>query len=638
MSYSASDITVLTGLEPVRKRPHMYIGSTDEQGLHHLIWEIVDNAIDEVMNGFATSVEVELEADGQTIKVTDNGRGIPVDIHPESGRPALELIMTTLHAGGKFEGNNYTFSGGLHGVGASVVNALSARLVAQVKRDGKLFQQVFERGVPVGELELLASEGVRGTGTIISFCPDSEIFPTTTFDPRTIHTVLEAKSYLHRCRVVFKDRVHDVIHRLDPGDGLEGYLRKLLHDTPKDPIYDQIFSFTSSDSPTAPRDTRVELALQWVEASGESIKSYVNGIGTEQGGTHEQGLKTAVVRAIRTYMDVQGGANKNLKITAEDIRDGLRAVLSVYVKDPQFKGQTKDRLNNPEVTSAVTAVVAPALEQFFLTNPSLADGIVARIVAGAKARASAEAQSALVSRKSVSKRLNLPGKLADCSNNRMEVSEIFIVEGDSAGGSAKQARDRVYQAILPLRGKVLNTEQATLQKIGQNREISDLVSALGCGVGKHFDISKLRYGRVVILTDADSDGHHIAGLLLTFFYRYMPDLVRFGHVYLGRPPLYRVRYGKKTEWAWDEAQRDKILRKIKGNAKPEITRFKGLGEMTPQQLKETTLDPESRTLFRVLIPSAEQADRAIRDCFGKDSSPRYQFVMERSAEADEVDL
>lgn len=629
MSYSASDITVLTGLEPVRKRPHMYIGSTDEQGLHHLIWEIVDNAIDEVMNGFASSVEVELEADGTTIKVTDNGRGIPIDLHPESGRPALELILTTLHAGGKFEGNNYTYSGGLHGVGASVVNALALRLVAQVKRDGKLHEQIFERGQPVSELRVVGE--ARGTGTAITFVPDPEIFPSTRFDPKTIHAVLEAKSYLHRCRVVFKDRVHDTILRFDPGDGLEGYLRKLLHDVPKDPIYDQIFSF-------AHPEPKVELALQWVESGGEQIRSYVNGIETEQGGTHEQGLKTAVVRAVRTYMDVQGGVQKSLKITADDIRDGLRAVLSVYVKDPQFKGQTKDRLNNPEVTSAVSTVVAPALEQFLLTNPSLADGIVARVVAGAKARASAEAASALVSRKSVSKRLNLPGKLADCSNNRAETSEIFIVEGDSAGGSAKQARDRLFQAILPLRGKVLNTEQATLQKIGQNREISDLTTALGCGVGKHFDVSKLRYGRVVILTDADSDGHHIAGLLLTFFYRYMTDLIRFGHVYLGRPPLYRVRHGKKTEWAWDEAQRDKILRRLKGSTKPEITRFKGLGEMTPQQLKETTLDPQTRTLFRVLIPSNELADRAVRECFGKDSAPRYQFVMERSGEADEVDL
>ena len=628
--YDAADITVLTGLDPVRKRPHMYIGSTDEQGLHHLIWEIVDNAIDEVMNGFATTVEVELESDGHTIRVTDNGRGIPVDIHPESGRPALELILTTLHAGGKFEGNNYTFSGGLHGVGASVVNALSSELTAQVKRDGVLHQQVFERGIPLGPLQQMGE--ARGTGTIITFRPDAEIFSVTVFDPKTILTVLEAKSYLHRCKVTFKDRVNDVIHRLDPGDGLEGYLKKLLAEVPKDPIYDQIFTFAKDGEP------KIELALQWVEPGGENIRSYVNGIETEQGGTHEQGFKTAVVRAVRTYMDVQGTSQKSLKISADDIRDGMRAVLSIYVKDPQFKGQTKDRLNNVEVNSAVSAAVTPSLEQFFLTNPSVADGVVARIIAGAKSRAAAEAATALVSRKSVSKRLNLPGKLADCSNNKADTSEIFIVEGDSAGGSAKQARDRLYQAILPLRGKVLNTEQATMQKIGANREISDLVSALGCGVGKHFDLSKLRYGRVVILTDADSDGHHIAGLLLTFFYRYMTDLVRFGHVYLGRPPLYRVRHGKKTQWAWDEAQRDEIMAKLKGGGKPEITRFKGLGEMTPAQLKETTLAPESRTLFRVLIPNPEQADRAIKDCFGKDSSPRYQFVMERSGDADEVDV
>lgn len=628
-SYSASDITVLTGLDPVRKRPHMYIGSTDDQGLHHMIWEIVDNAIDEVMNGFATQVEVELASDGRQVAVSDNGRGIPVDVHLETGRPALELILTTLHAGGKFEGNNYTFSGGLHGVGASVVNALSLRLVAEVKRDGKLYRQEFQRGSPVSDLDVVGE--ARGTGTRISFVPDPEIFSTLDFDSAVILSVLEAKSYLHRCRVVFKDRRDGSIHKLDPTDGLEGYLRKLLKDVVRDPIYDQVFSL-------ATEDPKLELAMQWVEASGDRITSYVNGIRTEQGGTHELGLKAGIVRAVRTYIDLQNSVSKSLKVTPEDIRDGVRAVLSVYIQDPQFKGQTKDRLNNPEMTAVVAAVVTPALEQYLLTNPSLADGIVARVIAGAKARSQADAANLLVSRKSVSKRLNLPGKLADCSNNKMETSELFIVEGDSAGGSAKQARDRLFQAILPLRGKVLNTEQATLQKIGQNREISDLVSALGCGVGQKFDLSKLRYGRVVILTDADSDGHHIAGLLLTFFYRYMPDLVRFGHVYLGRPPLYRVRYGKATQWAWDEAQRDTILKQVKGNQKAEITRFKGLGEMTPQQLKETTLDPKSRTLFRVRVTQADLADQAIRDCFGKDPSPRYQFVMERSAEADELDV
>jgi DNA gyrase subunit B len=629
-SYSASDITVLTGLEPVRKRPHMYIGSTDEQGLHHLVWEIVDNSIDEVMNGFASFVEVELQADGTTIRVSDNGRGIPVDVHPDSGRPALELILTTLHAGGKFEGSNYTFSGGLHGVGASVVNALAEHLVAEIKRDNILYRQSYQRGIPDGPL---SEEGeARGTGTSITFNPDPEIFPNVKFDPETILEVLEAKSYLHRCKVTFKDRVNDVIHRLDPGDGLEGYLRKLLTNVPKDPIFDQIFTFAKTEVP------KMEVALQWVEASGESIKSYVNGIQTEHGGTHEQGLKSALVRAVRTYMDISGTSTKGLKISADDIRDGVRAVLSVFVSDPQFKGQTKDRLNNPEVTSAILGAVAPPLEQFLLSNPSVSDGIVGRIITGARRRAAAEAATALVSRKKVTKRLNLPGKLADCSSNSADQSEIFIVEGDSAGGSAKQARNRLYQAILPLRGKVLNTEQASLKKIGGNREISDLVSALGCGIGRSIDLSKLRYGRVVILTDADSDGHHIAGLLLTFFFRYMTELLEAGHVYLGRPPLYRVRHGKKTEWAWNEEQRDQILATVKKSTKAEITRFKGLGEMTPKQLKETTLDPKTRTLFRVTVENFDLADRAVKDCFGKDSRLRYQLVMERSGEADEVDV
>ena len=629
-SYSASDITVLTGLEPVRKRPHMYIGSTDLQGLHHLVWEIVDNSVDEVMNGHASSVEVELLSDGRSIKVSDNGRGIPVDIHPESGKPALELILTTLHAGGKFEGSNYTFSGGLHGVGASVVNALSNQLVAEIKRDGKLYRQSFQRGKADGPLETVSE--ARGTGTSITFHPDDSIFTSVEFDATTILEVLEAKSYLHQCKVVFKDRVRDEIHRLDPGDGLEGYLKKLLAKVPKDPIFDQIFCFKKEEG------LKMEVALQWVEPSGENIKSYVNGIQTELGGTHEQGLKTALVRAVRTYMDISGTSSKGLKISADDIRDGVRAVLSVYVSDPQFKGQNKDRLNNPELISAVSGAVAPALEQFLLSNPSVSDGIVGRIIMGAKRRAAAEAATALVSRKSVSKRLNLPGKLADCSSNKAELSEIFIVEGDSAGGSAKQGRDRHFQAILPLRGKVLNTEQASLKKIGNNREISDLVSALGCGVGNNLDLSKLRYGRVVILTDADSDGHHIAGLLLTFFFRYMTELIENGHIYLGRPPLYRIRHGKKTEWTWTDEQRDEVLKSVKGNTKAEITRFKGLGEMTPKQLKQTTLDPKSRTLFRVTLANFEMADRAVKDCFGKDSSLRYQLVMERSGEADEVDL
>ncbi|MGI5843405.1 MAG: DNA gyrase/topoisomerase IV subunit B [Candidatus Xenobium sp.] len=629
--YRARDIQVLTGLEPVRKRPGLYVGSVDEAGLHHLVWEIVDNSIDEVMNGYATFVELELDADGQGIRVTDNGRGIPVDLHEKYKKPALELILTTLHAGGKFASSNYQYSGGLHGVGASVVNALSHTLEATIRRDGREWFQAFRRGKPVGPLQDMGT--ARGTGTSIWFRPDPEIFQTTVFDGKVILETMEARAWLHRMKVVFKDRTSGETHRLDhTSEGLDGYLVQLVGKEPRAEGWETVFTYGRDDDP------KLELALLWSASGGEQVRSFVNGVRTPQGGTHDLGLKAGVVRAVRNYMDTHGLQPRGLKLSAEDIRDGLRGVLSIYVREPQFKGQTKERLNNPEVNAQVANALAPALESFLNENRSVAQALVDRVVSGARSRAEIQAATEMVARKSVSHRLNLPGKLADCSSTRPGDSELFIVEGDSAGGSAKQARDRRHQAILPLRGKILNTEQAGMGKMGQNKEIADLLSALGCGIGPKFDRDRLRYGRVVILTDADSDGHHIAGLLITFFYRFLPELVRKGHIYLGRPPLYRVQIGKETHWAWDDEQRDRIMKRTRSRANPVITRFKGLGEMSPAQLKETTLDPRSRTLFRVCVTDEEEADKAISECFGRDPAPRYRFVMECATQADELDV
>lgn len=625
--YSAQHIEVLSGLEPVRKRPDMYIGAADQHGLHHLVWEILDNSIDEVMNGHATHIDVAIDKDLQGVTIADNGRGIPVDEHPQFHKPALELILTTLHAGGKFSGANYQFSGGLHGVGASVVNALSEQLEARVRRGGKLYRQSYERGKPTSGLEIVGD--ATGSGTSIWFRPDGQIFAHTEFNVATIRERLEARSYLHRVKIKLKLPDGSTI-RYDHGEGLEGYLQRLTAHESRNPAYEQVFSLAREVEP------RLELALGWMEEGDERTWSYANGIPTPQGGTHDLGLKAGVVRALRNYMETHEVAPKGVKLSAEDLRDGMRAVLSCYLAEPQFKGQTKERLNNPEAQTLVANAVAPALESFLNAKPKLAEALIERIVNAARQRNAARDAADLVSRKSATTRLNLPGKLADCSSSRPSECELFVVEGDSAGGSAKQARDRRNQAILPLRGKVLNTEQANLSKIQQNKEILNLVSALGCGVGNKVDVAKLRYHRVVILTDADSDGHHIAGLLITFFYRYMPELIRQGHVYLGRPPLYRIRTLKNTVWAWSDREKDRLVKSQRG--KPEITRFKGLGEMSPQQLKDTTLNPDTRTLFRVRLQDEEAADLAIRDCFGKDPQPRFQLVMDRAREVEAGDV
>jgi DNA gyrase subunit B/topoisomerase-4 subunit B len=632
-NYTAKDITVLEGLEPVRKRPGMYIGGVGSAGLHHLVWEIVDNAIDEAMNGYASNIKVTLHDDGSSITVEDDGRGMPVDKHPTTKKSAIEVIFTVLHAGGKFEHGSYKTAGGLHGVGASVVNALSKELVATVRRDGAQWEMRFKQGKPVGPLKKLGP--ARGTGTTVYFHPDAAVFPKIEFDPAVIRERLEVASYVHKgLKVVFDDATTKTKETFEHAEGLVDYLKAIVTARGAKGVHDAPFALTKDEG------LRLDLALQWTEATDEHIRSYVNGIPTGSGGTHENGFRAGVGKAVRNFIDTHNLSPKGVTLTAEDIREGLTGVLSVFIQEPQFQGQTKDRLNNPELLSAVDGLVRPALEHWLNHNISVAEAIVARIILAARAREASRAAQAEVTRKSAtSGRLNLPGKLSDCTNSSSESSELFVVEGDSAGGSAKQGRDRARQAILPLRGKVLNTESASLAKVLENKELTDLVTALGCGLGKNFELSRLRYGKVIILADADSDGNHIATLLLTFLYRHLPQLITAGRVFLAQPPLYRIDIGKETFWALDDAQRDAVLAQHKnGRGTPEITRFKGLGEMMPKVLWETTLNPRTRRLLQVEITDQIVTDRVINELMGKDASARFRFIMERAEEAEELDV
>ena len=633
-SYNADHITVLKGLEPVRRRPGMYIGGTDAKGYHHLLWEIVDNSVDEVINGYATHIEVILHKDHRSMTVTDNGRGIPVDIKKEFKKSALELVLTVLHAGGKFSSGQYQYSGGLHGVGSSVVNALSEEMIARVKRDGFEWEQRYARGEVASKLGKIGA--ARGTGTSIFFRPDPQIFGKLDFSAETIRFRLETKTFLHKgLKISFRDEAAGTSELLQHDGGIADFLSKIIADRGKAPTTPQAFYFLQPEDGMREDGMRVETALQWTESHEETLRSYVNGIPTTQGGAHEQGLRQAIVKAVRSFMDAAGLEPKNLAITAEDIREGIVGVLSIYLHEPQFQGQTKERLGNPEAQQLVDSAVRPALETFLLENRTAGATIVERIVLAAKARAASRAASQAVSRKTaISHRLNLPGKLADCSSTDPAKSELFIVEGDSAGGSAKQGRERRYQAILPLRGKVLNAEQASLQKVLSNKELQDVVSALGCGVGEAFTLERLRYHKIIFLMDADSDGHHIATLLLTFFFRHLRPLIESGNVYLAQPPLFRIDHGKETYWALDEADRERIVATLPKNARPEVMRFKGLGEMQPEELKRTTLDPTSRRLLRVAVSDVAEADRILTDLMGKDVEARFNFIMERAAQAD----
>jgi DNA gyrase subunit B len=634
-AYTAKDITVLEGLEPVRKRPSMYIGGVDGKGLHHLVWEIVDNAVDEYLNGYADSLSVTLHKNGDAVTIVDNGRGIPVDNHPKYKRPALELILTTLHSGAKFgEGGNYLHSGGLHGVGSSVVNALSKKLVATIRRDGYEWQQTFRRGKPAGGLEKLGS--FRGHGTMIYFEPDSEIFKTTQFDPHLIKSHLEDMSYIHSgLKITFKNEItKETIDLAHPG-GIPEFLGRLVTDGQKPAVTEVAFCLARQNG------DKIEVALQWTESTDETIRSYVNGIRTSSGGTHESGFKSGIAKAIRNYIETHDIKVKGLEITAEDIREGIVGILSVFVRDPMFQGQTKERLNNPEMNATVSNFVGPALEAWLNANKTAADQIVGRIVLAAKARLASREAATEVKRKSATqRRLNLPGKLADCKATDLEDSELFIVEGDSAGGSAKQGRNNKTQAVLPLRGKILNSEGLALNKVLANAELNDLVSAIGAGAGDKFDIRGLRYGKIILLMDADADGHHITTLLLAFFFRHMIELIRKGHVYIAQPPLYSISVGKQTLWARDDAHKEEILATLPGNAKPIISRFKGLGEMDSKTLADTTLDARTRTLLKVNIDSNLEADNTFVELLGKDAGERYKFIMDSAAlaVAEELDV
>ena len=632
-SYQAKDIEVLEGLEAVRRRPAMYIGTTDARGLHHLLWEIVDNSVDEFLAGETDRINCTLHKDGSSITVSDNGRGIPVDKHPKTKKSALELILTTLHAGGKFSDKNYARSGGLHGVGSSVVNALSTEMIATVRRDGHEWMQSYKRGQPTAGVKQVRR--IRGHGTTIFFRPDDSIFRRTKFNPETIRQHLEDISFIHGgLKIFFHDETKGETHELHHPEGIGAYLEKITTDGQKKSVHEIPFSTEKDD-----RGNRIEVVLHWTEATDEEVRSYVNGIRTHAGGTHESGLRTGVAKAIKNYMDVHDIKAKGVTVTNDDIREGIVTIISVFLGDPMFQGQTKEKLNNPELSGQVEGLIRPGLETWLNANPSIADAILGRIVLAARARmASRDAAKEIRRKTPANRRSTLPGKLYDCRAGNREDSELFIVEGDSAGGTAAMGRNSRTQAVLPLRGKVLNTESLSTSKIMSNQSIQDLVETLGTGIGPACDIRKLRYGRVILLMDADSDGYHISTLLLTFFFRHMRELIRQGKLFIAQPPLYRIEIGNETFYAQDDADKEQVLAAATSGRKVVIDRFKGLGEMNADQLKDTTLDPTRRILLRVDIESQLDADNTFRQLLGRDASERYRVIMDEADEADDLDI
>ncbi len=631
-NYDESQIQVLEGLEAVRKRPGMYIGSTSSRGLHHLVWEIVDNSIDEALAGHCDTISVTIEEDN-SITVVDNGRGIPVGIHEKMGRPAVEVIMTVLHAGGKFGGGGYKVSGGLHGVGASVVNALSSKLEVEVHREGKVYYQEFHRGVPQADLAIIGETDRRGT--TVRFKPDSEIFTeTTVYEFDILATRIRELAFLNRgLKIIIEDKRENGKHKeFHYEGGIASFVehlnrtREALHEPP-------IFIEAEKDG------LHVEVAVQYNDSYTSNIYSFANNINTHEGGTHESGFKTGLTRVINDYARKHNlFKDSDANLSGDDVREGLTAIISVKIPEPQFEGQTKTKLGNSEARTITDSVFSEAFAKFLGENPAVAKKIVEKGVMAARAREAAKKARELTRRKSALEVSSLPGKLADCSSKDAAISELYIVEGDSAGGSAKQGRDRHFQAILPLRGKIINVEKARLDKILSNAEIRAIITALGTGIGDEFDISKARYHKTIIMTDADVDGAHIRTLLLTFFYRYMKPIIEHGYIYIAQPPLYKVQQGKRIEYAYNDKELNEIFAQMAENPKPGVQRYKGLGEMNPTQLWDTTMDPGTRTLLQVTLEDAMKADETFETLMGDKVEPRREFIQENAIYVKNLDI
>ncbi|MFB6119010.1 DNA topoisomerase (ATP-hydrolyzing) subunit B [Halosegnis sp.] len=632
-SYGADQIQVLEGLEAVRKRPAMYVGSTDARGLHHLVYEVVDNSIDEALAGHCDEIEVWLHEDG-AVSVSDDGRGIPVDTHREHDRPALEVIMTVLHAGGKFDKESYQVSGGLHGVGVSVVNALSKWLEVEVKRDGHLYYHRFERGVPDGDMETVRPlDEDEETGTTIKFWPDEEVFETTEFAFSTLESRLRELAFLNPgVEISLVDERADESARFRYEGGIREFVT-YLNET-RTPLHEEVVYVAGEE-----QDISVEIALQATDGVQGSIHAFANNINTREGGTHLTGFKTALTRVVNDYASEHGLASDvDGNLTGEDIREGLTAVISVKHPDPQFEGQTKTKLGNSEVRGIVEGLMHESFAAYFEENPDTAEAIVGKAVEAAKARLAAQKAEELTRRKSALESTSLPGKLADCQSRDPADSELFVVEGDSAGGSAKQGRNPEFQAILPLRGKILNVEKHRLDRILENDQIRNLITAVGTGIGDEFDIEEARYHKIIMMTDADVDGAHIRTLLLTFLYRHMTPLIEAGYVYAAQPPLYRIRKGGNTYDAMTEAERERIIEEECDGSPSQVQRFKGLGEMNPKQLWDTTMNPENRILKQITVEDAAAADRMFSVLMGDAVEPRKQFIKEHADDAEWVDI